>query len=629
MHGATEDPVVAEVDAGGRFALLASAISGRPLEVAAGDPGMPAWTDGRTVFIDDEAAHQTQVQCVVVQASLLCAGSLEPRVLDKLARRPSATRRYLSLEGHRALTALWGLLPTTVLPATDPLTAQRTDSPQSSLVLALGSEEVPDPPAAFGIIRPRLVGQVRDDRMEGLGRNHAPPREKQALLRELEDDVGEGPVVDILSSPVGGGGPIGRLLKRLLGDARSSGTGAPGADAPTRFARSSNHVSRMGSPTTGRIDRIRRRISWTPFEDPSTRNGMCTTADIGLSGARWLSSSPTTGERSRTPRRDTRSLRRALARLGTELERHRRQPQGEDLDLDAAVDSYVEVRAGSFPDDAIYIESQRSRRDLSVLVLLDISGSAGEPSGSGGIVHDHQLSAAADLTAALHEVGDRVALYGFRSQGRSAVHIFPVKRFDDGLSTLTEGRLGGLRPGGFTRLGAAIRHGASTLEREGGTGRRLLVVLSDGFAYDHGYEGAYGEADARRALFRGSASRHRLPLPEHRLHHRCRGTPEGLRYSCLCGTWHRGPDGWRDRPLFRAALGTAEFQRRRSRASHAVNGALVDARGVGREPRCAAVLCAGRERGASLPGRLPTGALGHVERPDRVRQDPIRRGHGA
>jgi hypothetical protein len=28
----------------------------------------------------------------------------------------------------------------------------------------------------------------------------------------------------------------------------------------------------------------------------------------------------------------------------------------------------------------------------------------------------------------------------------------------------------------------------------------LLVVVSDGFAYDHGYEGRYGEADARRAL---------------------------------------------------------------------------------------------------------------------------------
>ena len=80
--------------------LLASAISGRPLEVAAGDPGMPAWSDGRTVFIDAAEAHRTQLQCVVVQASLLCVGSLEPRVLDQLARKPTATRRYLSLEGH-------------------------------------------------------------------------------------------------------------------------------------------------------------------------------------------------------------------------------------------------------------------------------------------------------------------------------------------------------------------------------------------------------------------------------------------------------------------------------------------------------------------------------------------------
>ena len=108
VNSATKDPVDAEVEIGKRYALLASAISGRPLEVAGGDPGMPAWSDGRTVFIDAESAHQTQLQCVVVQASLICAGSLEPRVLHKLARKPSATRRYLSLEGHRALTVLSG-----------------------------------------------------------------------------------------------------------------------------------------------------------------------------------------------------------------------------------------------------------------------------------------------------------------------------------------------------------------------------------------------------------------------------------------------------------------------------------------------------------------------------------------
>ena len=161
VNSATKVPVDAEVDIGNRYALLASAISGRPLEVAGGDPGMPAWSDGRTVFIDAESAAQTQLQCVVVQASLIYAGSLEPRVLHKLARKPSAARRYLSLEGHRALTALSDLLPTTVVSVADPLTAQRTESPQSSLILAIGSEDIPDPPASFGVIRPRHVGHRR------------------------------------------------------------------------------------------------------------------------------------------------------------------------------------------------------------------------------------------------------------------------------------------------------------------------------------------------------------------------------------------------------------------------------------------------------------------------------------
>ena len=183
-----------------------------------------------------------------------------------------------------------------------------------------------------------------------------------------------------------------------------------------------------------------------------------------------------------------------------ELERRRRQLQGDDIDIDAAVEARVESLAGSPPDDAIYIESQRRRRDLAVLLLLDVSDSSGKPSATGATVHEHQRTAAAALTVALHDLGDRVALYAFRSQGRSAVHVMPVKRFGDELDTHVMWRLGGLVPGAYTRLGAAIRHGAFVLERDGGTSRRLLVVLSDGFAYDHGYEGPYGEADARRAL---------------------------------------------------------------------------------------------------------------------------------
>ena len=41
---------------------------------------------------------------------------------------------------------------------------------------------------------------------------------------------------------------------------------------------------------------------------------------------------------------DTHALRRPLARLGLDLERRRRQLQGDDVDIDAAVEAYVEAR---------------------------------------------------------------------------------------------------------------------------------------------------------------------------------------------------------------------------------------------------------------------------------------------
>ena len=182
------------------------------------------------------------------------------------------------------------------------------------------------------------------------------------------------------------------------------------------------------------------------------------------------------------------------------LSRHHRQPQGDDIDMDAAVEMQVELAAGSAPDDSVYVDNLRRRRDLSVLILLDVSGSTAEAGGGGRTVHEQQRTAAAAMTAALHELGDRVALFAYSSQGRSAVNMMPVKRFDDRFDTAAMRRLYGLRPGAYSRLGAAIRHGATVLRERAGTPRRLLVVLSDGLAYDHGYERVYGAADARRAF---------------------------------------------------------------------------------------------------------------------------------
>jgi nitric oxide reductase activation protein len=229
---------------------------------------------------------------------------------------------------------------------------------------------------------------------------------------------------------------------------------------------------------------------WDVYEH-AYRNDWCTV----------LETEPSSKQRAElTVLRSDPGVRRALACLGLGVERYGRQPQGDDIDVDALVEARVEIMAGLSPDETIFVDSIRRRRNLSVLVLLDVSGSAAEPGTNGESVHVHQRTAAASLVLALNQLGERVALYAYQSQGRASVHVMPIKRFAENPGALVMQRLQNLVPAAYSRLGAAIRHGTAVLRDQGGTPRQLLVVLSDGLAYDHGYEPAYGAADARRAL---------------------------------------------------------------------------------------------------------------------------------
>jgi nitric oxide reductase activation protein len=193
-------------------------------------------------------------------------------------------------------------------------------------------------------------------------------------------------------------------------------------------------------------------------------------------------------------------LRRRLTRLGLGPKVVRRQPDGDDLDVDALTDLLVDLRAGHSPPEHVYLERRKLERNLGVLILLDASGSASDTDPEGHSVHEHQRRAAATLAVTLEALGDRVAVYGFRSHGRGAVHLLALKRFAQRFGAGARARLAQLRPSGYTRLGAGIRHAGEILEAEAGTPHRLLLVLSDGFPYDDGYESRYAEADARKAL---------------------------------------------------------------------------------------------------------------------------------
>ena len=544
-----------------RLALLASALAGRTVAVASGAPGEPAWTDGITVFIDAEASAARQIESVTVQASLMASGSLVPDVMRQLLRRPALARRYLTVEGQRALAANDDLLPYPVRRLIDLDVASRANSPADSLKVA-AERDVADPPASFGVIRARSLvsAHAAAAHAESQGA-HAPRRDAKKELAELETDAADAEdVEDPFSSPVGGGGAIGKLLQRLLRRVRQlGGGGPPGADTPTH--RSPDGIRGAGAVTSTSVgasevddvdDSEGRKYPEWDVHRRRYRHDWCTVHE----------SEPLRKQGHSFERPDVHALRRPLTRLGIGLDRSHRQTQGDDIDVDAAVEARVEMFAGSPPSEAVYLDNLRRRRDLAVLVLLDISGSSSEAGTFGQTVHEQQRAAAAALTVALHDLGDRVALYAYQSQGRSAVHMLPVKRFDENLDAAVMQRLGSLTPGAYSRLGAAIRHGTAVIAEKAGTSRRLLVVLSDGLAYDHGYERVYGAADARRAL--GEARR------------------QGI--GCLCLTIGAGTDtGELGRvfgsaahasipkprqladvigPLFRAALRTADLRRK-------------------------------------------------------------------
>jgi nitric oxide reductase activation protein len=279
-----------------------------------------------------------------------------------------------------------------------------------------------------------------------------------------------------------------------------SGGGSPGADAPTHWTRSGRRGNRSAMFSTASTGRVEEALvesdqgTMYPEWDVHTqryRLDWCSVKELEVT---------TKPDAARFAVADRTSLRRTLARLGLGIDRYKHQAQGDDIDIDAVTEARMELMAGSAPDENVFIDSIRRRRDLSVLLLLDVSASAGEPGEGGKTVHEQQRSAAAALTLTLHELGDRVALYAYHSQGRASVRLMPVKRFGEGALPLVLQRLGSLEPAAYSRLGAAIRHGTALLQDHGGTPRQLLVVLSDGLVYDHGYEPAYGAADARRAL---------------------------------------------------------------------------------------------------------------------------------
>ena len=177
---------------------------------------------------------------------------------------------------------------------------------------------------------------------------------------------------------------------------------------------------------------------------------------------------------------------------------------GDELDTDRAVRAQVDFIATGQADERIWRQTRPQKRDLAVSILLDVSRStesAVPGHGHGGrAVIDIEREALTALAWGLDACGDDFAIHAFSSLKRDRVYVQCAKRFAEPMNATVEARIAALKPGFYTRLGAAIRHASADLSGQARK-RRLLLVITDGKPndLDH-YEGRHGIEDSRMAV---------------------------------------------------------------------------------------------------------------------------------
>ena len=199
----------------------------------------------------------------------------------------------------------------------------------------------------------------------------------------------------------------------------------------------------------------------------------------------------------RTARR-LRSQFQALAPTRTWL---KGQQDGEELDLDAWVRKEADLLSGwQAGSRGLYCTQVNQQRDLACLLLADLSLSTDAYASENARVIDVIADSLFLFSEALSATGDRFAMYGFSSLRRGNVRFNRLKSFDERYDDLARGRIAAIKPGYYTRMGAAIRQATALLAMQKNR-QRLLLILTDGKPNDlDRYEGRYGIEDTRMAL---------------------------------------------------------------------------------------------------------------------------------
>jgi nitric oxide reductase NorD protein len=501
------------------YTLIASAIGGRGIPVHwHNNAAYGAYTDNQCIYVPAHDAARSHAFDIIAQALLIRGESLSRRRAQRLLGRTPLTQRYLFAEVVRLARAHQHFLPRSFAEHAAITTfAHRTASAEESYALARSRIALPEPPAFIGSFRGLSILKQFGSSETAQALSKRQQLEKRQLEQtpqlseDEEENAEESKLLKLFQTPMFGNRALSDLLRNLLGAARSGKADAnPGADAGeelrvTRVAQK----KRKGMLAT-LTDFARDLVIADQPEDAASTCYPEWDYSARAYRRRWVLVDELDPWREEPEFGDTLNrllqpapaiLKRKLAGIGLSLEAHRNQSEGEDFLIDRAIEYCVDVALGMSPNERVYQKNLKTRRDLAIMLLLDVSGSTAELSPQGETIHHRQVRLAWQLLNALHALGDQVALYGYHSWGRSLVRLLRIKSFDEmTIGSRVRERFSKLEPSGYTRTGAALRHAAALLANGTRLPYRMLIVVTDGFAYDHDYEGRYAEEDTKKAL---------------------------------------------------------------------------------------------------------------------------------
>ncbi|MDJ0621975.1 MAG: VWA domain-containing protein [Desulfocapsaceae bacterium] len=187
-------------------------------------------------------------------------------------------------------------------------------------------------------------------------------------------------------------------------------------------------------------------------------------------------------------------IRRQFEMMNTREHFARRRRHGNDLDLDALIDSLGDQKAGLAPSEKLFVRLVRNERSISTLFLVDMSNST---EGWVGVAIKEALVL---LCEAMEIVGDRYGIYGFSGMRRMRSEVFKIKDIAECYTDRVKERLAAISPKEYTRMGPPIRHMIDQFQGVD-TRSRLLLMLTDGKPEDYDdYKGQYAIEDTRKAL---------------------------------------------------------------------------------------------------------------------------------